>query len=419
MKTLVIFLILVIACVPISYAAVIDIPGISSGEMGGYVPLREDMGVKKFIYVGSSVVASVRGPEVEYYHQGRMSNRITTDSSGNLDKEFKSLPFGQKVVNSGVDYPFTGKEEDESSLYYFGARYYDDNLGRFSGVDPVEGNQPYSYVESNPMNYVDPTGMESWTLNQQNIFQDPPGWVNEKFGESMYNSLWGDVRDTNSEINFYNLPFEAYGFSNSKTGEAWADYGNGKLTEYNMGGQALSDMDLRRMSGDVGYFEELVHQAPAIVLSLFAAHLIRGAPVELQGGIRPVYRMPNGAVRKHIIHRGVFNNEVALQAEMEARGIPTARILRTRILKDEFGMNGFRGYIDRQFIPGREFGEVLASGEATPGMIRQFNNIYGRHPYRDPGFVPFTYDETVSRFSGVHTNIMVTPEGNLVQYDPF
>jgi len=53
---------------------------------------------------------------------------LTTDSSGNLDKEFKSLPFGQKVLNSGVDYAFTGKEEDESSLYYFGARYYDDNL---------------------------------------------------------------------------------------------------------------------------------------------------------------------------------------------------------------------------------------------------------------------------------------------------
>ena len=63
-------------------------------------------------------------------------------------------------MNTGVDYPFTGKKEDESSLYYFGARYYDDNLGRFISVDPVRENEPYSYVRNNPIMLVDPTGMD-------------------------------------------------------------------------------------------------------------------------------------------------------------------------------------------------------------------------------------------------------------------
>ena len=92
-----------------------------------------------------------------------MSNRIITNSDGYRVGKFKSLPFGQKIENSGVDYPFTGKEEDESSLYYFGARYYDDNLGRFVSVDPVAENHPYSYVRSNPMNRIDPSGMsDQW-----------------------------------------------------------------------------------------------------------------------------------------------------------------------------------------------------------------------------------------------------------------
>ena len=153
MKKRVIFLLFLVICMPISYAEVVEVSDVSSEDQ-----LRDEFGTKKFIYAGSNIVASVENSEVKYYHQDRLSNRITTDSSGNLDKEFKSLPFGQSIKNSGVDYPFTGKEEDESLLYYFGARYYDDNLGRFIGVDPVEDNHPYSYVRNNPMNRVDPTG---------------------------------------------------------------------------------------------------------------------------------------------------------------------------------------------------------------------------------------------------------------------
>jgi RHS repeat-associated protein len=160
MKKGVILLLFLVISMPISYAKVIDIPGIAPGETEIQEPLRDGSGVKRFIYAGSSMVASVKDSEIKYYHQGRMSNRVTTDSSGDLDKEFKSLPFGQKIENSGVDYPFTGKEEDESGLYYFGARYYDDNLGRFTGVDPVKENQPYTYVRNNPMNSFDPDGRE-------------------------------------------------------------------------------------------------------------------------------------------------------------------------------------------------------------------------------------------------------------------
>ena len=154
MKKEVILLLLIIS-IPISYAKVIDIPGVKEDSE----PLRDSNGVKKFIYAGSSIIASVEGSEIKYYHQGRLSNRIITDFSGNKENEFKSLPFGQKIENSGVDYPFTGKEEDESSLYYFGARYYDDNLGRFVSVDPVRENHAYSYVSNNPMNLVDPYGL--------------------------------------------------------------------------------------------------------------------------------------------------------------------------------------------------------------------------------------------------------------------
>ncbi len=118
-------------------------------------------GVTRYVY-GSGLVASVKNSEIKYYHSDRVqSNRLITDSSGDVDKEFKSLPFGQEIKNEGVRYSFaTGKELDESELYYFGARYYDQNLGRFTSVDPVKENEPYSYVKNNPLYYVDPTGMQ-------------------------------------------------------------------------------------------------------------------------------------------------------------------------------------------------------------------------------------------------------------------
>lgn len=59
---------------------------------------------------------------------------------------------------------YTGKERDEESgLYYHGARYYAAWLGRWAGCDPVglvEGPNAYVYVGSNPVRYHDPTGTE-------------------------------------------------------------------------------------------------------------------------------------------------------------------------------------------------------------------------------------------------------------------
>jgi len=60
-------------------------------------------------------------------------------------------------------YRFTGKERDTETNYdYFGARYYDSDLGRWLSVDPLVGKypglSPYNYVLNNPINSFDPNG---------------------------------------------------------------------------------------------------------------------------------------------------------------------------------------------------------------------------------------------------------------------
>ena len=64
---------------------------------------------------------------------------------------------------------YTGKFFDESSgLYYFNARWYDCELGRFTTQDPArDGVNWWAYCGGNPITFVDPTGMsiDDWQDN--------------------------------------------------------------------------------------------------------------------------------------------------------------------------------------------------------------------------------------------------------------
>ncbi len=55
----------------------------------------------------------------------------------------------------------------ETELYYYRARHYDPELGRFLQVDPIGyfgGINLYAYVGNNPANWIDPYGLEAATF---------------------------------------------------------------------------------------------------------------------------------------------------------------------------------------------------------------------------------------------------------------
>ena len=102
-----------------------------------------------------------------YYHTDHLgSTRLVTDSNKNVVSAAAYQPFGEPDTQEGSeDFLFTGKEKDATGLYYYGARYYDSDLGRFITRDPLKGRaidpqslNRYTYCHNNPLKYIDPWG---------------------------------------------------------------------------------------------------------------------------------------------------------------------------------------------------------------------------------------------------------------------
>ena len=107
--------------------------------------------------------------QLYFFHPDHIgSSTFLTDEDGNPYQFLLYLPFGesmaeQKAGGYSTRYRFTGKEVDEETgLYYFGARYYDPRISLWYGVDPMTEEGPeysaYIYSFNNPIMYIDANG---------------------------------------------------------------------------------------------------------------------------------------------------------------------------------------------------------------------------------------------------------------------
>ena len=105
----------------------------------------------------------------------------------------KSTNVKHDVVNKKQ---FTGKEIDEDSgLYYFLARYYDPETGRFLSEDTVPNGNLYVYCSQDPINKVDPDGRFGVGVTGGAIVD--AGWLTGSVGAGANGSagcgfFWGD-----------------------------------------------------------------------------------------------------------------------------------------------------------------------------------------------------------------------------------
>ena len=109
--------------------------------------------------------------DVRFYHPDHLgSTTVVTDLDGEVTQNVAYIPYGEVFVEQrngtwNTPYLFNAKElDEETGLYYYGARYLDPTNVAWLSVDPLfekyVGMSPYGYCAGNPVKLVDPDGKD-------------------------------------------------------------------------------------------------------------------------------------------------------------------------------------------------------------------------------------------------------------------
>lgn len=142
------------------------------------------------------------------------SVRVQTSSGGDLMEHDSYLPFGTRWDDgSSTDpdnrYRFSGKEEQSfAGLPYidYGARMYDPYTARWLSQDPLAEKyyfvSPYAFCNNNPVNIIDPDGMDIWELdNMGNVVNRIKDKEKDAF-HIVEKNADGEWKRTGKEISF-------------------------------------------------------------------------------------------------------------------------------------------------------------------------------------------------------------------------
>ncbi len=133
-------------------------------------------------------------PETYYYHPDHLgSTSWVTDQNGKVHEHVEYYPYGEvwwepKYDRDGAgvkgqQFLFSSKElDEETGLYYFGARYYDPKRVRWESADPALGAlllkapgvlSAYRYAAYSPVRYTDATGFDESETPRQRVTIKP------------------------------------------------------------------------------------------------------------------------------------------------------------------------------------------------------------------------------------------------------
>ena len=96
------------------------------------------------------------------------SGAIITNLDGEVSQHIEYVPFGEVFIEErnntwNTPYLFNAKEfDEETGMYYYGARYYEPKLSLWMSVDPLEekyyNSSSYAYCNNNPIRFIDLDG---------------------------------------------------------------------------------------------------------------------------------------------------------------------------------------------------------------------------------------------------------------------
>jgi RHS repeat-associated protein len=111
-------------------------------------------------------LASVTGLGAAFFEADGLGSITSLSGAAGVTDTYTYKPFGVTTATGSNPnrFRFTGREWDsETNLYYYRARYYDPNTGRFLSEDPTAfggGMNFFAYGHNSPTNLVDPYGLK-------------------------------------------------------------------------------------------------------------------------------------------------------------------------------------------------------------------------------------------------------------------
>ncbi len=146
------------------------------------------------------------------------SVRQLTDATGAVTLAKAYDPYGVVSMANGTSsssYGYTGEQQDSSGMVYLRARVYDPNVGRFLTRDTWGGNSNkplsynrWTYVEGNPINLTDPTGMHPGYHSQ---YCDPLIGSDRLACEKIVRGISPHAHVTPSQLRYYDACTMGYG----------------------------------------------------------------------------------------------------------------------------------------------------------------------------------------------------------------
>ena len=120
--------------------------------------------------IDEPLAAEINNSRIYYHADGLGSITSLTNYGGNVVQKYRYDSFGNiQYIPFPIwikqPYMYTGREFDyDAGLYYYRARYYDPQAGRFITKDPISfaGGDVnlYAYVGNNPVHFNDPSGLK-------------------------------------------------------------------------------------------------------------------------------------------------------------------------------------------------------------------------------------------------------------------
>jgi RHS repeat-associated protein len=168
------------------------------------------------------------------------TNRIANGDGSPSGPPITYKPWGEtRAGTSLTTFKFTGQRQESAlggteGLYYYGARWYDSYLNRWTSPDPIIPD-PYnpadwdrfSYVRNNPVNFTDPTGHKPCIFECTNGEVDPiklaDGIKNETNTRRYWDGLDKDEQKVLANGNWDRGSFNDFMSDQTSPADLWHD----------------------------------------------------------------------------------------------------------------------------------------------------------------------------------------------------